>query len=229
MSQSSTLYIGLDVHQEAIAVAYVAQDHGAEVTSLGTMGTRQCDLDQLVRTLQSKAKPLVFVYEAGPCGYWLSRDLTKKGYQCWVVAPSLIPKQAGDRVTTDRRDAVQLARLMRSGDLTPVSVPKVDDEAMRDLTRAREETIGDLKAATCRLNAFLLRHDIAIRGGPRGAQPTCAGSLKWFVPPRRSTSSSRHMSGRCTRPPNACSVSNKHSTSRCQPGVFSRWSRPFKP
>jgi transposase len=72
MRQSSTLYIGLDVHHEAIAVAYVAQDHGAEVTSLGTMGTRQCDIDQLVRKRQSKAKPLVCVYEAGPCGYWLS-------------------------------------------------------------------------------------------------------------------------------------------------------------
>jgi transposase len=164
MSQSSTLYIGLDVHKEAIAVAYVSQDQGAEVTYLGTIGTRQCDIDQLIRTLQSKAKQLVFVYEAGPCGYWLSRYLTKKGYKCWVVAPSLIPKKAGDRVKTDRRDAVQLARLMRSGDLTPVYVPKVEDEAIRDLTRAREETIGDLKAAKFRLKAFLLRHDIRYTG-----------------------------------------------------------------
>jgi transposase len=164
MSQSSTLYVGLDVHKEAIAVAYVAQDQGAEVTYLGTIGTRQCDIDQLVRKLQSKAKPLVFVYEAGPCGYWLYRYLTKKGYKCWVVAPSLIPKKAGDRVKTDRRDAVQLARLMRSGDLMPVYVPKVEDEAIRDLTRAREDTIGDLKAAKFRLKAFLLRHDIRYTG-----------------------------------------------------------------
>jgi transposase len=158
------LYIGLDVHKEAIAVAYVAQDQGAEVTYLGTIGTRQGDIDHLVRKLQSKAKPLVFVYEAGPCGYWLYRYLTKKGYKCWVVAPSLIPKKAGDRVKTDRRDAVQLARLMRSGDLTPVYVPKVEDEAIRDLTRAREDTIGDLKAAKFRLKAFLLRHDIRYTG-----------------------------------------------------------------
>jgi transposase len=164
MSQSSMLYIGLDVHKEAIAVAYVAQDQGAEVTYLGTIGTRQGDIDHLVRKLQSKAKPLVFVYEAGPCGYWLYRYLTKKGYKCWVVAPSLIPKKAGDRVKTDRRDAVQLARLMRSGDLTPVYVPKVEDEAIRDLTRAREDTIGDLKAAKFRLKAFLLRHDIRYTG-----------------------------------------------------------------
>jgi transposase len=164
MPQSSTLYVGLDVHKESIAVAYIAQEHGAEVTSLGTIGTRQCDIDQLIRKLQSKAKQLVFVYEAGPCGYWLYRYLTKKGYQCWVVAPSLIPKKAGDRVKTDRRDAVQLARLMRSGDLTPVYVPKVEDEAIRDLTRAREDTIGDLKAAKFRLKAFLLRHDIRYTG-----------------------------------------------------------------
>ena len=164
MSQSSTLFIGMDVHKDTIAVAYVAQEHGAEVTYLGTLGTRQCDIDQLTRKMQSKAKHLVFVYEAGPCGYWLYRYLTKKGYDCWVVAPSLIPKKAGDRVKTDRRDAVQLARLARSGDLTTVYVPKVEDEAIRDLTRAREDTIRDLKAAKFRLKAFLLRQDIRYTG-----------------------------------------------------------------
>ena len=92
MPQSRTLYVGMDVHKESIAVAYVGQDHGAEVISLGTVGTRQCDIDKLIRQLQSKSKQLVFVYEAGPCGYWLYRSLTKKGYVCWVVAPSLIPK-----------------------------------------------------------------------------------------------------------------------------------------
>jgi transposase len=164
MSQSSTLYIGMDVHKDSIAVAYVAQEHGAEVTYLGTIGTRQGDIDQLIRRMQSKATHLIFIYEAGPCGYWLYRDLTKKGYDCWVVAPSLIPQKPGDRVKTDRRDAVQLARLARSGDLTAVYVPKVEDEAIRDLTRAREDTIRDLKSAKFRLKAFLLRHDIRYTG-----------------------------------------------------------------
>jgi transposase len=164
MPQSSTLYIGLDVHKESIAVAYIAQEHGAEVTSLGTIGTRQCDIDHLIRKMQSKATQLVFVYEAGPCGYWLYRYLTKQGHVCWVVAPSLIPKKAGDRVKTDRRDAVQLARLMRSGDLTPVYVPTVEDEAIRDLTRAREDALRDLKSAKFRLKAFLLRQDIRYTG-----------------------------------------------------------------
>jgi transposase len=164
MSQSRTLYVGMDVHKETIAVASVATDHDAEVVSLGTFGTRQCDIDHLIRKRQSKAKHLVFVYEAGPCGYGLYRYLTQKDYVCWVVAPSLIPKRAGDRVTTDRRDARQLARLMRSGDLTPVSVPAVDDAAIRDLSRAREETLRDLKAAKWRRKAFVLRHAIRSTG-----------------------------------------------------------------
>jgi transposase len=164
MSQSSTLFIGMDVHKETIAVAYIAQDHGAEVTYLGTIGTRQCDIDQLIRKMQAKAKHLIFIYEAGPCGYWLYRYLTTKGYDCWVVAPSLIPKKAGDRVKTDRRDAVQLARLARSGDLTAVDVPTVEDEAIRDLSRAREDTLSDLQDAKFRLKAFLLRHDIRYTG-----------------------------------------------------------------
>jgi transposase len=167
MSQSSTLYIGWDVHKESIAVAYVAKDHGAEVIYLGTIGTRQCDIDHLLRKLQSKATQLVFVYEAGPCGYRLYRYLTQKGYDCWVVAPSLIPQKASDRVKTDRRDAMQLARLMRSGDLTPVYVPSVGDEAIRDLTRAREDVLRDPKAAKFRLKAFLLRR--AIRYTDRAA------------------------------------------------------------
>ena len=164
MKQPSTLYVGLDVHKDSIAVAYVVQDHGAEVVSLGNIGTRQCDIDQLIRRLQSKSPHLVLVYEAGPCGYWLYRYLTQKGHVCWVVAPSLIPKKPGDRVKTNRRDAIKLARLMRSGDLTPVYVPKVEDEAIRDLCRAREDAIRDLKTAKFRLKAFLLRQDIRYTG-----------------------------------------------------------------
>ncbi|MGH8646833.1 MAG: IS110 family transposase [Gammaproteobacteria bacterium] len=164
MNHSNTLFVGLDVHKDSIAVAYAAEDRNSEVICLGTIGTRQCAIDKLIRKLQSKSNRVVFVYEAGPCGYWLYRYLTKKGSLCWVVAPSLIPKKAGDRVKTDRRDAVQLARLMRSGDLAPVYVPEVADEAIRDLSRAREDALGDLKAAKYRLKAFLLRQDIRYEG-----------------------------------------------------------------
>jgi transposase len=164
MRQFATLYLGMDVHKDSMAVANVAQERGAEVTSLGTIGTRQGDIDQLIRRRPSKAKHRIFVYEAGPCAYRLYRYPTQKGYDGWVVAPSLIPKKPGDRVKTDRRDAVQLARLARSGNLTAVHVPKVEDEAMRDLTQAREDTIRDLQSAAFRLKAFWLRHDIHYTG-----------------------------------------------------------------
>jgi len=166
----------MDVHKESMAVASIAQDHGAEVSSLGSIGTRQCDIEQLVRKMPSKATHLLFVYEAGPCGSWLSRYLMTKGDDCWVVAPSLMPHKPGDRVTTDRRDAVQLARLARSGDLTAVSVPKVEEEAMRDLTRAREDALSDLKDAKVRLKAFLLRHDIRDVGRANGGP----AHLRWL-------------------------------------------------
>ena len=106
----------------------------------------------------------MLVYEAGPCGYWLYRYLPRKSVTCHVVAPSLIPRKPGDRVKTDRRDAMTLARLLRSGDLTPIYVRQVRDEAMRDLSRAREDAMQDLKAAKHRLRAFLLRQDIRYEG-----------------------------------------------------------------
>jgi transposase len=91
MPASTTLDVGMDVHQDSIAVAYVARDHAAPVLYRGTIGTRQADIDPLIRQLPSKATHLVFVYEAGPCGYWRYRYLSNKGYVCWVVARSLIP------------------------------------------------------------------------------------------------------------------------------------------
>jgi transposase len=165
MTESSrTLYVGLDVHKESIAVAYAPEDRGAEVVSLGAIGTRQCDMDKLIRKLESKGATLVFGYEAGPCGYGLYRSLTGKGLTCQVVAPSLIPRKAGDRVKTDRRDAITLARLMRSGDLSSIYVPGIEDEALRDLSRGRDDAMPDLKRSKRRLKSFLLRQDIRYAG-----------------------------------------------------------------
>jgi transposase len=150
------LFVGLDVHKDSIAVAHAGGD-AAPPVFVGEIGSRQVDIDQLVRRLQGKAATLQVAYEAGPCGYGLYRDLTGKGVTCQVVAPSLIPRKAGDKVKTDRRDAVTLARLLRSGDLTAVYVPTVEDEAIRDLCRARDATRLTMKNAKLRLKSFLLR------------------------------------------------------------------------
>src|SRR5215510_7348009 len=112
-AQSSTRFIGMDVHKDAIAVADVPQDHGAPVPSLGAMGTRQGDSDQMSRKMPATANHLICISAAGPCGSWLYRYLTPKGYDCGVGGPSLIPQKPGDRGTTHRRDAVPLARLAR--------------------------------------------------------------------------------------------------------------------
>jgi transposase len=156
--QSLLLFLWVSTFiKDSIAVAH-AQGHSADPpVFVGTVGTRQADLTKLVRRLQAKTPDLVFAYEAGPCGYGLYRDLTAQGFRCQVVAPSLIPKKPGDKVKTDRRDAVELARRLRSGDLTRVYVPTIDDEAIRDLCRARDAARLTLKNAKLRLKAFLLR------------------------------------------------------------------------
>ena len=178
MNESSkTLYVGLDVHKDSIAVAYAPEDRGAEVVSLGAIGPRQCDIDKLIRRLQTQGAGLVFAYEAGPCGYGLYRSLTGKGFACHVVAPSLIPRKAGDRVKTDRRDAITLARLMRSGDLSPIYVPGIEDDALRDLSRGRDDAMQDLKRSKRRLKSFLLRQDIRYEGRANWN----AAHLRWLA------------------------------------------------
>ena len=158
MPQSRTLSVGRAVQKASRAVASVAQAHGAEVVSLGTIGTRPCASATLLRHLQSQGPQRVCVYEAGPCGSWRSRSRTHQGDVGWVVAPAVRPTQPGDRGTPDRRDARPWARLLRAGDLPPGSVPAIDDAARRALRRARAETLRALQAATRRLQAFVLRH-----------------------------------------------------------------------
>lgn len=150
-------YVGMDVHKEAIAVS-VAEARGGEVRYLGEIANAPEAIQKLVKQLRKSDAELSFCYEAGPCGYGIHRQLTDLGWDCQVVAPSLIPKKAGDRIKTDRRDSLSLARLHRAGELTAVWVPDEAQEALRDLTRARE----DMKHLQCqakqRLSAFLLRH-----------------------------------------------------------------------
>lgn len=153
--QEHTQFIGMDVHKETITVA-VAPGEGGEVRPLGAIPATPDAVAQLMRRLGSPSQ-LVCCYEAGPCGYGLYRQLTELGISCQVVAPSLIPRKPGDRIKTDQRDAVKLARLLRSGDLTAVWVPAPADEALRDLTRAREHAQQVLTKARQTLRMFLLR------------------------------------------------------------------------
>ncbi|PZX26116.1 transposase [Cupriavidus phytorum] len=162
MENDITLYVGLDVHKDSITVAY-ALGMG-EVEQLGKIGTSKADTDRLCKRLQSKARHIRIVYEAGPCGYGLYRELTQKGFDCMVCAPSLIPKKPGERIKTDRRDALKLVRSLRAGDLSAVYVPSVEDEAFRDLSRAWVSTKDDLKRARQRLKAFLLSHGVRYTG-----------------------------------------------------------------
>ena len=157
MEQPTLLFVGLDVHKDSIAVAHADAGRTDAPHFVGSIGTRQADIEKMIRRLHTKAPNLVFAYEAGPCGYVLHRYLTAKGLDCRVIAPSLIPKRPGDKVKNDRRDAVEIARLLRSGDLTPIYVPRVEDEAIRDLSRARDAARLTLKAAKLRLKSFLLR------------------------------------------------------------------------
>ena len=131
----STRFVGLDVHAASIAAA-VAEPNG-EIRSLGTIPHEPDAVRKLLRKL-GPPDTLRVCYEAGPCGYGLHRYLTARNLECRVVAPSLIPKRPGDKVKTNRRDAVEIARHLRSGVLTPVYVPSVEDEAIRDLCRARD-------------------------------------------------------------------------------------------
>ena len=157
MKDSSTV-VGLDVHKNSIEIVTADTDGAMEVRHFGRIGGTMDALDRAVRKLASQGSTLRFVYEAGPCGYEIYRHLTGKGFSCKVVAPSKTPKKSGDRIKNDRRDGETLARLERAGELTAIYVPREEDEAMRDLTRAREDAVKALRTARHQLNAFLLRY-----------------------------------------------------------------------
>src|SRR3984885_12125038 len=170
--QEKLRFLGLDVHAETIAAAIAEPD--GEVRSLGTIPNRMESVRKLLKKLGPVEK-LRICYEAGPTGYVLYWQLAELGVQCEVIAPSLVPVKAGDRVKTDRRDAEKLARSYRSGDLTAVWVPDAGSEALRDLVRAREAAKQDQLRARHRLSKFLLRP------GPRPAQGMKAWTQAYMI------------------------------------------------
>src|SRR4051812_19403186 len=171
-----TRFVGMDVHAETIAVA-VAEGRDGQARSLGTIANRPEAVRRLLGKLGDPAK-LKVCYEAGPTGYALYWQLTRLGVHCDVIAPSLVPTKAGDRIKTDRRDAEKLARSYRAGDLTPVWVPDARHEALRDLVRAREAAKEDQLRAKHRLGKYLLRN--GQRRPPRLKTNWTAWHLDWI-------------------------------------------------
>lgn len=160
-----TLFVGLDVHKKTISVAMVEAAAGAAVRFYGTITNTPDSVRALCRKLTRDGQQLHFAYEAGPCGYGVQRLLTRLGHRCEVVAPALIPRKIGDKVKTDRRDAMMLAQTLRAGQLTAVWVPDEAHEAMRDLVRLRMQAMRDLRKSRQQLLSFLLRHG---RNSPYG-------------------------------------------------------------
>jgi transposase len=159
-------FVGLDVHKATVCVAVAESGRDGEVRQVGVFENRPDVLNKMVARLDKNGRRLSFCFEAGPCGYGLQRLLTGAGHECVVIAPSLIPIKAGDRVKTDRRDAMMLAKLHRAGELTAIWVPDHAQEAMRDLVRARATAVRILGKARQHLQGFLLRHE-RVYSGPR--------------------------------------------------------------
>jgi transposase len=161
MSQSSTAFIGMDVHKESIDIAIA---DAKEARHFGRIGGDAAAVDRMIKKLRAVHRHPVFVYEAGPCGFWIYRRLRAQGLGCMVVSPSKTPRNAADRVKTDRRDALKLARLARAGELEAIHVPDALDEAVRDLVRAREDAVIMQRQVRQRLQALLLRNEIRYAG-----------------------------------------------------------------
>ena len=160
------LYLGLDVHKDSITIAIAAGGRNGEVRLYGAISNDLHALEKALRKIRQAhgEARLEVCYEAGPCGFGIARRLAQLKIACTVVAPSMIPKRAGDRVKTDKRDAGKLARLLRAGELPPVYIPEATDEAIRDLCRARTDAVDDRRRSRHRLKGFLLRHGYRYQG-----------------------------------------------------------------
>lgn len=157
-NEQPTIYVGIDVSKDKLAVAMAGGGVHEEVLSFGTFENTPASVDRLLKRLSGRGSPVSVCYEAGPTGYGLYRQVRAFGFECCVVAPSLIPVRAGERIKTDRLDAIRLARLLRAGELTPIWVPDETHEAMRDLVRARESAAEDQRHKRQLVSAFMLRH-----------------------------------------------------------------------
>jgi transposase len=176
MTKDSVIFIGLDTSKLKISVAVAEGERNGEIRFFGDISSEPASVASLVNKLSKRGAKLHFCYEAGPTGYGLYRQIVELGHDC-VVAPSLVPKRVGDRVKTNRRDAVSLARLHRAGELTAVWIPDEVHEAIRDLVRAREAASDALKQARQQLQSFLLRHGRIYTG----RKPWTRAHTRWLT------------------------------------------------
>jgi len=177
MKEYSEAFIGFDTAKKKHAVAIADVGREGEIRYLGEIDSSPLTIERMIRKLAGRYEKLHFCYEAGPTGYGLYRQVRGLGHDCTVVAPSLIPKKSGERVKTNRRDAVTLARLFRAGELTSVWVPDTVHEAVRDLVRARETASQDLRRKRQQLLSFLLRHGRIFSG----RQHWSRAHLRWLA------------------------------------------------
>src|SRR6202165_711772 len=178
MRDNSEAFVGLDTSKLRHSVAIADSGRTGEVRFFGEIENTAAATAKLVRKLAAKYERLTFCYEAGPTGYGLHRQIKSLGHECVVVAPSLIPKRPGDKVKTNRRDAVGLARLLRANELTAVWVPDGSHEAMRDLTRARETAMLDLRSKRQQVSALLLRQG---RSYPESKKTWSKAHMSWLA------------------------------------------------
>jgi transposase len=228
MKKDSVLYTGVDASKGKHAIAVGESGRDAEVRYLGEIETGQSAVQRFVKKMEGKARRLHFCYEAGPTGYGLYRQIVALGHRCDVVAPSLIPKRPGERVKTNRRDSVSLARLLRAGELTEIWVPDVVHEAVRDLARAREAA-----ATTCAKSVSSCNPSCFAMGAPSpairlGAKRTHAGWRIRSLTIRRSKLFSRIMLTR-SRTRHSGWAALRRSLSTLRPlGQWRPWSPPIK-
>ena len=223
----SISYVGLDVHKDTIVVALAETGLRGEVRQHGKILNTPAALKALTVKLARTGRDLRYCYEAGPCGYGIQRLLAGMGHDCTVVAPSLIPRKPGVRIKTDRRDATNLAKLHRAGELTPVWVPDQAHEAIRDLVRARQAAVRTLRKARQQLSGFLLRRAATTIGRPGRS---CIGG-GWQV-----SSSIRLCITSCWKIASRPSRRRRHgvtgwrhiSKQRCRSGPSRRWCKRYR-
>jgi transposase len=226
MGKYSEVFVAFDVAKKKHAVAIAEGGRTGEVRFLGDVENSPLPIERTIKRLADRYDRLHVCFEAGPTGYGLYRQIQALGHECMVVAPALIPKRSGERIKTNRRDAVTLARLHRAGELTGVWAPDAAHEAVRDLVRAREAAADDLRRKRQQLLSFLLRHAGFTAEAAIGRWRIGAGLPARSSNMPRSKSSFRKPSTRSRTRSNACVGSRSNSLSSCRNG---RWRRSWKP